>query len=117
MKKSLFSLLFIIILAGCSSSVDGNKSKMSMETFVQAFEQEGFEIDVDKKPMYSLIGAKDGIIFENDNRPVKIYEFDSEDSIKKAKEALPAAKDWDRNGLFLLETKDEKSKETFNKVK
>ena len=117
MKRHMYLLLLCFILVGCSfTKTEGNKN-VNFDSIIGAFENEGIEIDKNEKPMFSMIGAKDGVIFYVESQPVKIYEFDSEKTIKEAEEALPAIKDWDRNGLFLLETSNEKSKEIFNNVK
>lgn len=99
-----------------SGKTDGDQI-LNLDLFVEAFTNEGIEIDKNEKPLFSMIGAKDGIIFYVENQPVKIYEFDSEKAMEEAEETLPAMKDWGRNGLFLLETSNEKSKEIFNNVK
>lgn len=116
-KNITYVLLICLFLVGCSSGASGTKSNLSMDSFIKAFESEGVEVDPDEKPMFSLIGAKDGIIVYNDGKPVKIYEFSSKKDIDKAEEELPAMKDWERNGLFVLETSDEKSIEIFKNVK
>ncbi|GIN86894.1 hypothetical protein J6TS2_32800 [Heyndrickxia sporothermodurans] len=114
MKKIVLVLLFLFALAGCAS--DNEKSNLSMDSFVKAFEDKGIKVDKKEKPMFDLIGAKDGIIFYNGDNVVKVYEFSSKKEMDKAEEALPAAKDWEKNGLFMLETNDEKSQEIFKNV-
>ncbi|MFF2753925.1 hypothetical protein ACFVR1_09285 [Psychrobacillus sp. NPDC058041] len=114
-KKIIYVMLFCLLLVGCNAGASGTKSKISLESYVEAFEKEGIKVDTEK-PMFSLIGAKDGIIFDYDKK-VAIYEFDSEKSIKTAEESLSMMKEWERNGLFVLETNDEKSKEIFKSVK
>ena len=115
MRKLLYLLVICSVLMGCSSS--GEKSDVSMDSFVKAFESEGVKANTEEKPMFSLIGAKDGIMFYNDDQPVKIYEFEDEKAISEAEKTLPAMKDWDKNGLFVLETSHDKSKEIFKSVK
>jgi hypothetical protein len=115
LKKFGFIMLFWLLLAGCSSGE--GKSDISMDSITKAFETGGAEIDSNEKPMFSLIGAKDGVIFYVENQPVKVYEFDSEKAIETAEESLPAMKDWERNGLFVLETSHNESKKIFKNVK
>ena len=111
----MYLFVLCLLLVGCSSPKE--ESNLTMDSFVKAFESEGIEVDIEKKPMFSMIGAKDGVIFYNDNQPVKIYEFENENAITKAEEALPAVKEWERNGLFVLESSHDKSKEIFSSVK
>jgi hypothetical protein len=116
LKKFSYVLLFCLLLAGCSSSA-GGKSVISMDSIIKAFEKKGAKIDSNEKPMFSVIGAKDGVIFYVDDQPVKVYEFDSEKALKTAEESMPAMKDWERNGLFVLETSHNESKKIFKNVK
>lgn len=115
MKRIIFLLLLSLVLVGCSSN-EGN-SNISMDSIISAFESESVEVDPEEKPLFDMIGASDGIIFYNDDNVVKAYEFDSKDAMDNVEEHLPAAKDWDKNGLFLLETNHEESKEIFNNIK
>lgn len=120
LKKLLFAMSICLMLVGCSSAEgesNEGESKVSMDSFVKGFEAEGIVFDSKEKPMFSIIGAKDGVIFYNDDQPVKIYEFDSTEAIKKAEESMPIVKDWEQNGLFLLETTHEESKEIFKTIK
>lgn len=115
MKKIIYLLVLSVLLVGCGSTEED--SNTIMDSFIKAFESEGVKVDAEEKPMFEMIGAKDGVIFYNDENVVKIYEFEDKEAIIKAEEALPVVKDWDRNGLFVLETSDAKSIEIFNKVK
>lgn len=114
LKKIMYLTALCLLLVGCSST--GEESKLTMDSFIKAFESEGIEVDSKEKPLYDLIGAKDGIIFYNDGNPVNIYEFENEKAISKAEEVLPVVKDWERNGLFVLETSHTPSKEIFKGV-
>lgn len=111
----MYLFIVCLLLVGCSSAAE--ESNLSMDSFIKAFESKGIEVDPEEKPMFSMIGAKDGVIFYNDGNPVKIYEFENKEAITKAEEALPAVKDWERNGLFVLESSHTPSKEIFESVK
>ncbi len=114
MKKIVYLFMLCLLLVGCSSG--DAKSNLTMDSFTKAFESEGLTLE-ENKPIYSMIGAKDGVIFYNDGEVVKIYEFDSEKAIKEAEKTLPVVKEWQRNGLFVLETSNEQGITIFNNVK
>lgn len=113
LRKIIYVFMLCLLLVGCSASGEGNN--VTMDSYVTEFEGAGMPVGPDK-PMFSLIGAKDGVMFENDKKVV-VYEFDSQKAIKTAEESLPAVKGWERNGLFVLESSDEKAIEIFNSVK
>lgn len=135
MKKSFltFSVILLVSLGACSNKddesaqddnnqkivekQDNQTSELTLQSFIDAFEKEGIDVDSNEKPMFSLIKAKDGIIFYIDGDPVKIYEYENEEDFKKGVEALPDIGNWEKNGRFLLETTSEKAKEIFNNVK
>lgn len=131
MKKlwsGLFIVCLVLVFAGCSSSKEDDN--LTMDKFIEAFNNSGEDIssgdssneknsvDKDQKPLYEMIGAFNGVIFYLGNSPVKIYEYESLDKLKKGKQkySLPADGDIIR-GKFLLETNSEKAKEIFNSVK
>ncbi|KIL79594.1 hypothetical protein [Bacillus badius] len=132
MKKLLLAILLCLALVGCNSADDNEAaettgttettdateetSDLSMDTFIEAFEGEGIEVDPEEKPAYSMIGAIDGIIFYNGNEPVKIYEYQSQEAMDEAEEGFPNLADWDKNGLFVIETNDQDAKDIFNNV-
>lgn len=120
--KYLFILLFVFMLTACSeempvgSNAGETTSNLSMESFISAYESEGIVVDPEKKPVFGMIGAIDGVMFYNNNSPVKIYEYDSEEAMETAAENFPMLNDWDKNGLFVLETSDDVANEIFNNV-
>ena len=113
--KKLFILFFAtLFLAACGDSAESN---LTMDSFTQAFEAEGITVDSAEKPMFEMINAKDGVIFYNEQNPVKIYQFESSKELDAAKEANAFMKEWPTNGNFAIETSDEKAIEIFNGVK
>lgn len=117
MKKYLTFIVLSILLTLAACSEEKTSSDLTLQSFIDAYEAEGIEVNVDEKPMFSLIQAKDGVIFYIDNQPVKIYEYATEKDIDKGIEALPVVADWNKNGRFVLETSNEKAIEIFNNVK
>lgn len=109
MKKALIGFMLILFLVGCSTS-----NGPSLSDYEKAFEDAGME---DKEePMYVLIGAKDGFMFYKDGEKVAVYEFNSEKDIEKAEESLPDMKEWERNGLMVLETNNAEAKKIFTEL-
>jgi hypothetical protein len=119
MKRLL--LLAVLLLAACSDQEAGTEteveaSNLSMDTFISAYESEGIAVDTEAKPAFGMIGASDGIIFRTENGPIKIYEYHSKEAIETASENFPMINDWDKNGLFVLESSQDQAKEIFNSV-
>ena len=105
-----------MFLVACSDKEE-SMSELTMQSFIEAYEAEGVEIDPEEKPFFSIINAKDGVIFYMDDQPVKIYEYSTAKDIDSGIEALPDVSEWDKNGRFVLETSNEKAKEIFHNVK
>lgn len=89
-----------------------------MADFTQAYTDAGVEVDVTKKQEFALVSAKDGVIFYMNEKPVKIYEYETKKELTKAKKDFAKImKDWPVNGLFVLESSEDKAKEIFKNVK
>ncbi|MBY9078309.1 hypothetical protein KIH86_17635 [Paenibacillus sp. HN-1] len=131
MKKFIMCLIAVSMLAiaGCSSS--GNEaSDLTMDKIIQAFNNSGEDVytgipsekkegvDINKKPQYAAIKAKDGIMFNLGLSSVKIYEYKSSDDLKKAMDKYGDIFEGDSiKGRFLLETNNERAKEIFKSIK
>lgn len=110
--KKIISILFLVsLLVGCGSSPN-----VSLSDYETAFVNEGLIVE-EEKPLFGMIGAKDGFILYQDGQKVAVYEFANEKDIKKAEDSMPAIKDWVRNGTFVIETSSEEAKKIFNNVK
>lgn len=118
MKKIGIFVVLVVVLAivGCSSSAP-EKSSLAMSDFVSAFEKEGVEVDKDEKPMFEMIGAKDGVLFYVDGSKVAIYEYESEKALDDQRSKNSLIKEWKNNGKFLLEAKNEKAIDIFTNLK
>ena len=115
MKKIMYllSIGLLTVLVGCGPA--GPK----MADFTQAYKDAGATVETEKQA-YSMVGAKDGVMFYMDTNPVKIYEFASTEELDKAQKDFAFIKDWPINGLFALETNESnesKAEEIFNSVK
>lgn len=117
MKRLLSVALIVssICFVGC-----GNNDERVLNDFITSFSSKVENIDPNEKPMFSMIGAVDGVIFDNDRKPVKIYEYASEDALEKAKEEFSIINDtskFEQNGKFLIETSSDEMKQIFREVK
>lgn len=117
MKRLLSAILIasLICFVGC-----GNNDERVLNDFITIFSSKVEGIDPDKKPLFSMIGAVDGVIFYSDREPVKIYEYASEDALEKAKEEFSIINDtneFEQNGKFLIETNSNEMKQIFREVK
>ncbi|MEK4977208.1 hypothetical protein [Bacillus sp. FSL K6-6540] len=117
MKKSLglfaVLLLLLVTVVGCGS---GENKDLTLEKFIKAYQDEGIEVDPEKKPVYNMINAKDGVIFTIDRDKVAIYEYASEKDLDKNMKDNDLIKDWPRNGRFLLESDNGQANEIFKSV-
>lgn len=111
---SLLTMIAILALVGCGGS---KKDERSLSDFIQAYQNEGVEVDPEKKQQFETVNASDGVIFYMDNKPVKIYEYKSLKDLEKAqKDFADMMEDWPTNGKFLLETKSEEAVAIFTTV-
>lgn len=108
MKKVLFVSFSIIILV---SLIACNTSDLELSDFAQAYIDAGYEVDLEEKPLYGFIRAKDGFIFYIDGDKVAIYEYKSSNDLKKADFDFDAV-----NGRFGLESISEDAIRIFNGV-
>ncbi|RXZ77245.1 hypothetical protein EBB07_33780 [Paenibacillaceae bacterium] len=105
--------LFAVLLAACSQSEGASPG---LSDAIKAFQDAGHTIDKEEKPLVSMVGAKDGVLFYVNNNPVKIYEYESGKSLKA--EIKKGDFDFDSiNGKLGLETNNEEAKEIFSKIK
>jgi predicted outer membrane protein len=117
MKKIFLALLVAIIMLGYAGCSNKQESNATLDTFIKAYTDAGITVDANEKPMFSVIGAKDGVIFKVEDQKTAIYEYSSEKELQKAKEDNSYAKDWISNGRFLLESKSEKAINIFKGIK
>lgn len=116
MKKILIvllSLMLLIATVGCGDS----KSDLTMDQVKKNFEDNGYVYNEENEPAYSLISAKDGAWFDKEGvSKVVVYEYANEKVLKEAQDVNAFMANFETNGLFLLETSDDKIKEIFNNL-
>lgn len=108
--KKLLMIMFCLLLVGCGAK---ESDSVTLDSAILALENDGAILE-DDKPMFSLIGAVDGVMLYNDGKPVKIYKFDDSKLLKEAQKTLPGT---NAKGSLLLETSHEQSIKTFNDLK
>ncbi|MGO4786967.1 hypothetical protein AB4124_06000 [Paenibacillus sp. 2KB_20] len=120
MKKSLgllaLLMLFLVAVVGCGSAESENKD-LTLDKFIKAYQDEGVEVDPEEKPKLQSTEAIDGVLFYVDKQKVAIYEYESSKDIEGEIAIFDVMKDWPRNGLFILETKNDKAIQIFENVK
>lgn len=115
LKKTLFILLVIAFVLGACSSSDGG-SNATLDDYINAFIENGVEVDKNEKPVFGVIGAIDGVIFYLENSKVAIYEYETEKTLNAAKSEFDLMKNWPSSGKYLLETKNESAMNIFKSV-
>lgn len=117
MKKILLLCLLTIafIVGGCSSSEP--KSTLTLDSFVKAFTDAGEKVEMDDKPAFQIIDAKDAVMFAIGTSPVKIYRYDSVKDLQAAQKKYSELKDLPVNSNFIISTNNQKAKEIFKNVK
>lgn len=119
MKKSVLTIIAILLLVIVIFFIvlsNNDKDARTMAEFIKPFQEKGYEIDLNEKPLYSLIGANDGVMFYIDGSPIKIYKYDSEKIYKEAKNDFSILDSMPKNGLFVLDTKNHIAEEIFNNI-
>lgn len=104
-KTTLFLLMLLLIgsVVGCSSS-----TPLTLENFVDTYTEAGYTVTLENKPLFALIQATDGVLFEVDGEKVAIYAYES------AKKREDSGFEFDAvNGRFGLETRSATAKTLF----
>lgn len=118
MKKNVILAVVLLVvsvsLLGCSG---GKKDSRTLDDFIKAYTDQDIAVDKEERPLFSMIGASDGVIFKMDDKVVKIYSYKSVKDLEKAEKDFEIIKDWPTNGRFLLETSSEEATNIFNDIK
>lgn len=138
--KKLFLICACLMLVGCSNnkvettaSLDiqqnevvkesetkaekESKKEISLQDAIDAFQKQGYDVPKNEKPYYQMIGASDGIIFYIDDNVVKIYEYESKESLNTAKqEYSQIVSSFVEKDNLLLETHSQTALDIFNNL-
>jgi len=99
-----------------SNKTKERSSSMTMDDVLNTFRDNGITVELKDKPLYQMVGASDGVMFEIEGSVVKIYEFKSEEDYQEQKEKYDLIKDMPVKGRFVLDTNNSKAIEIFNKI-
>lgn len=93
------------------------KSSLTISDVISKFKTEGIQINLEEnKPIFSMIGAKDGEMFYLDNDPVKLYIFESEKKYKEALSEYPILGNMPKKDLVVIDTNSSKALEIFDSL-
>lgn len=110
MKKLLLGVSLLMTafgLSGCRQY----ESNLTLQDFADAYIEAGYDVDMEEKPLFSLIDATDAVIFYMDLDVVKIYEFRSSANLKESGFEFIAV-----NDRFGLESSGDTATDIFNSV-
>lgn len=110
MKKLLLGVSLLMTAFGLSGCIQ-YESNLTLQDFADAYIEAGYDVDMDEKPLFSLIDATDAVIFYMDLDVVTIYEFRSSTSLKESSFEFIAV-----NDRFGLESGGDTAIDIFNSV-
>jgi ABC-type phosphate/phosphonate transport system permease subunit len=110
------AVILAITLSNKDTANTSTTSTLTMNDVISKFEEQGITVTLESKPAFALIGAKDGVMFYIDNSPVKLYEFESENSYKTALETYSILEKMPKKGLVVLDTNSQTAIDTFNSL-
>lgn len=117
-KRVCLSLLAGLLLLGLTACSRQETDSRTLDHFADAFREAGLSIEEAGEPLFAEIGATAGAVYKIGEETVKVYMYESEEALEKAKKDFASTvKDFEQNGRFLLETTHEKAKEVFRNVK
>ena len=121
MKKIISLLLVVVVCFSISACRVESENSPTLEDVIQQFEKAtGETYDREEKPIFSMIGAEDGIIFyfSDSNRPIKLYEFKDKSAYTEAKDSFgdTGIADWPNIGMVVLETSNGDALEVFDAI-
>lgn len=115
MKRMLILVGILLVLGGCSTG--SNEAKYTLDEIIQAYEDEGVKVDKERKPLFQLIMAKDGVMFDiGEDGLVKMYEYDSVKDLDEAKDRFSVLEKMIIKSNIVLETSDKKAIEIFESI-
>lgn len=109
MKKILGVLL--LMTAFGLSACNQYESNLTLQDFANAYIAAGYDVDMEEKPLFSLMDATDAVIFYMDLEVVKIYEFRSSASLRESGYEFVAV-----NDRFGLQSNGDSAIDIFNSV-
>ncbi|WP_195576481.1 hypothetical protein [Paenibacillus sp. 1001270B_150601_E10] len=102
--------------ANASSSEETSMTTKTLDDVLAFFEEQGITVESKDKPLFEMINAQDGVLFNHNLKPVKIYQYASIDAYNEAKESFSIMDQMLQKGVFVLETNDEEVKSVFEQL-
>lgn len=117
-KNIIIIIIFLIFIIFVASIIfiNSNSNNISIQDAISKFKEAGINVNLEEKPYFSMIGAKDGEMFYLDNSPVKLYEFKDKKSYKQALKNFSTLENMPQKGLVVIDTNSSKALEIFNSL-
>lgn len=111
----ILALVLCLSLVACSGGEKGNDISITIEDVAAAIQTVDPNFSFDDKPLFEMIGAKDGWMgYVNDTSVVKVYLFENESAYQKAVENFgDLLSEMPKLGNFVLECKNEDVQNAF----
>jgi len=109
-------LIIIALVIAIALLINSNSNNISMQDAISKFKDAGITVNLEEKPYFSMVGAKDGEMFYLDKSPVKLYEFKDKKSYTKALKDFSILESMPKKGLIVIDTNSDKALEIFNSI-
>lgn len=119
MRGRVLSVILVLVLClslvACSGGEKDNDISITIEDVTAAIQTVDPNFSFDDKPLFEMIGAKDGWMgYVNDTSVVKVYLFENESAYQKAVENFgDLLSEMPKLGNFVLECKNEDVQNAF----
>ena len=116
--KKVFVLLFLTMLSLSFVACSNNADDRTINHFLQAFEDDGFDTSNRQSSFFQMIGANDGMQFIIDGSHHTIYSFESVNTLEQAFRDHPfmETQGWVANGRFVIESNVDEINEFFRNI-
>ena len=105
MRKIMLLIIVLTLLSSC-------KKEVTLEQVTDLMIEQGAVLQ-EKKPIYPLIGAIDGVMLYYDKKPCKIYKFNDKEKMKKTLKDYPM---FLSKGMIVLEAYNDKLIDSFKNL-
>ena len=114
----LLAIVFMILFVSACNSGSSDTDTRTINHFLQAFEDGGFDTSDRQTPLFQMIGANDGIQFIIDDRFHSVYSFENVTALEQAFTDNPfmETQGWITNGRFVIESGVDEINEFFRNI-
>lgn len=99
------------VFTGCSKPPE-----LTLEHFQNVYVNAGYEVKESEKPSFTMVNAKDGVMFYVGTEVVKIYEFKNVSDLEKQRKEFPFLADLPSKGRFVAESSSKELLEFFTTI-